>query len=76
MEMKRLLLCTVALLALTASANAQREGGNYMAGFYDAGRLGNIPKRGVCAWSIAPSEKAWCTTHPQQVRKPSVRNGR
>ena len=69
--MKRLLICTAALLTLTASANAQRESGNYMGGFFGSGILGSIPKRSVCAWSISPGEKAWCQQQaPQQVRKP------
>jgi uncharacterized protein CbrC (UPF0167 family) len=39
--------------ALTASANAQRESGNYMGGFYGTNIIGSIPKREICTWSIA-----------------------
>jgi hypothetical protein len=37
--MTRLLVCTATILALTASANAQRESGNYMGGFGGSGVL-------------------------------------
>jgi hypothetical protein len=60
------------LIALTGAANAQRESGNYMAGFADTGRLGSIPKREVCTWSAAPGERAWC----QKAQQPRVKSWR
>jgi hypothetical protein len=65
--MTRLLLCTATILALTASANAQRESGNYMGGFGGSGIIGSIPKSSTCSWSI--DKNPWC----QQPRQKSIR---
>jgi hypothetical protein len=71
-NMTRLLLCTATTLALTASAHAQRESGNYMGGFGGTNIIGSIPKRSVCAWSISPGEKAWCQ-QPAQVQRNNIK---
>jgi hypothetical protein len=66
------MLSAIILVALTATANAQRESGNYMGGFAGTGILGSIPKREVCQWSAAPGERAWC----QRAQQPRVKSWR
>jgi hypothetical protein len=71
--MTRLLLCTATILALTASAHAQRESGNYMGGFYGTNILGNFRKDSTCSWSIA-KDPWWC--NGSQPRQPPKQRGK
>jgi hypothetical protein len=75
--MTRLLLCTATILALTVSANAQRESGNYMGGFGGSGILGSIPKVSTCSWSIAKADfPGYCSAVPKQVRPQQIKQPR
>jgi hypothetical protein len=66
-KMKSLILAACIFVCTVGIANAQRESGNYMGGFFGTNIIGSIPKREICTWSIA--DKVWCP-QPQSQRKP------
>ena len=51
--MKSLILAACIFVCTVGIANAQRESGNYMVGFFGTNIIGSIPKREICTWSIA-----------------------
>jgi hypothetical protein len=75
-NMTRLLLCTATLLALTGSANAQRESGNYMGGFHGTNTLGSFLKVSTCSWSIAKGWPDYCPATPQQAQPQRIKQPR
>jgi hypothetical protein len=65
--MTRLLLCTATILALTVSANAQRESGNYMPNLtlYCMKGHPNCFRR-----AAPPCVGAQCPSRPQRIKQP------